>query len=350
MSEWPHRVREQVRRDRLIIAGDRILAAVSGGADSVALLHWLTGLAAAVRLRLYAFHLDHQLRPDSREDAAFVQALGKRLGVETVVERRDVRRLCRAAGWSLEDGARRIRYDALAETARRLAASKVAVAHTADDQAETVLLRLLRGSGLAGLSGIPVQRPLGEQAVVIRPLLGVWRREILAYLKRHGLPHREDPSNQDPAFTRNRIRHDLLPHLEARYNPRLRESLVQLAQQCRSDSGYLDTAAARYRRRLVRQVAPGEVSVRADRFTRLPEALQRQVVRQVVRQVQGTLQEFEFRHWQDIAALFQGRNGHAVHLPGGLEWRRRGASVVCRSSTTGLVAPVVEEYTRGTLR
>jgi tRNA(Ile)-lysidine synthase len=349
MSGWPARAREQARRDRLISPGDRILIAVSGGADSVVLLHWLAGFAPSMRLRLYAFHLNHQLRADAGEDASFVEALGARLGVETLVERRDVRRLCRAAGWSLEDGARRIRYEALAQAAERLAASKVAVAHTADDQAETVLLRLLRGSGLTGLGGIPRQRPLGGHATVIRPLLGVWRRDVLAYLKAHGLPHRQDPSNEDRAFLRNRIRHELLPHLEAEYHPRLREAMVQLAEQCRMDAAYLEAAAGRVHRRLVKRAGPAEVAVTIDRFARLPQALQRQLVRQVVRQLRGTLQEFEFRHWRDVAALFEGRHGLAVHLPGGLEWRRRGRTVVCRGPTEGLVAPVDEEYTRGTL-
>ena len=152
------RVRHTLTSLQLIQRHDRVVVGVSGGADSVALLHLLVQLQPSLRLTLYVVHVDHQLRPESDEDAAFVQALAARFEVPAVIERRDVEALCRTARWSREDGARRIRYQCFVEAAARYSAGVVALAHTADDQAETVLMRLLRGSGLTGLAGIPAMR------------------------------------------------------------------------------------------------------------------------------------------------------------------------------------------------
>jgi len=196
-------VRATLRRHAMLVGGERVLVAVSGGADSAGLLHALHALAPSLRLTLHVLHVDHGLRADSSHDAAFVQAMAARLGVACEVVRVTV-----SAGGSPEAQARAARYAALEGCAERVGAARIAVGHTRDDQAETVLMRVLEGAGPRGLAGIPFQR-----GRVIRPLLEVSRREIVAALRSLDISWMEDPSNLDRAFFRNRVRHHILPFL-----------------------------------------------------------------------------------------------------------------------------------------
>jgi len=312
------RVGREILRLQLIHRDDRVMVGVSGGADSVTLLHVLVQLQPALRLKLCVVHVDHQLRPDSAADAAFVQALAARFKIPAVMEQRDVESLCRTHRWSLEDGARRIRYESFLKAAASWSADVLALAHTADDQAETVLMRLLRGSGLTGLAGIPVMRK-AQGIRIVRPLLNCWRQEITDYLASTGLTARQDASNADRRFLRNRIRHELLPWLARDYNPNIKQALVQLAGQSRVDGTYLESAAQRHWKRMAKPSRKGEISLKLPALTRQPQALQRQLVRQALRQLQGDLNEFEFRHWLKLERLLgPGAVRAAVDLPGGV--------------------------------
>ena len=315
------RALQAIKDERLLQSGDRVLVGVSGGPDSVALLHLLVSLKETLRVQVSVVHVDHQLRPDSADDAAFVERLSRRFSLPAVVETRAVAAEASGRGLSLEDAARRVRYEAFLAVARRQRADRLALAHTADDQAETVLMRLLRGAGLTGLTAIPMVRQL-EEITVVRPLLGSWRREITSYLKAHRVPSREDSTNHDPRFLRNRIRHDLLPLLEHEYNPNIKSLLNQLAQQCRTDSTFLQTAAARHWKRLVKREAEG-LSVRLDPFLKQPKALQQQLVRLTIQRLQGDLARFEFRHWREIERLMTERPiGTILDLPGEIQMER----------------------------
>ena len=293
-------VRQTIAEHRLLPAGSRVMAAVSGGPDSVALLHALLKIRAALRLSLRIVHLDHGLRPDSAQDADFVRALGTRWRVPTTIERREVSTTCAREGWSLEDGARRVRYQVLLETARRYSADFIATAHTADDQAETVLMRFIRGAGLMGLGGIPIKRPLAPGVWVVRPLL------------------------------------------EREYNPRMKPLLVQLARHSRSDYAYLEKAARRQWKRLVKagRAAGGasngqtELAISIPRFRQQPQALQREVVRQAIHQLRADTGQLEFRHWLETEQLFAERpSGAVLDLPGGVQLVRSHSQVICRRVT-----------------
>ncbi|MBI3087802.1 MAG: tRNA lysidine(34) synthetase TilS [Candidatus Omnitrophica bacterium] len=323
------KVRDAVAAHRLIRPRDRVLVGVSGGPDSVALLHVLAGLRATLGMALAVVHVDHQLRPDSADDAAFVEALARRWQVPATILRRDVRAETSGQGRSLEDAARRVRYDAFLDAARLHSATRLTLAHTADDQAETVLMRLLRGSGLTGLSAIPITRSL-EDVTVVRPLLGIWRTEVLAYLARHRLAFREDATNRDPRFLRNRIRRELLPLLEQAYNPQIKLLLGQLAEQCRTDMGFLQTAAQRHWKRLVK-ASNGSLAIRIEAFLQQPSALQRQLIRMALERLQGDLAGFEFRHWREIERLFTTRPvGTLLDLPGRAQLERGRERVIVR--------------------
>jgi len=230
-----------IRSHALVAQGDRVLVAVSGGPDSVCLAHYLSRLAPRMRLRLTIIHLHHGLRGRAADlDAAFTRSLAERLGLPFSLERLPVKRFACGERRSIEDAARVLRYRALERAARRLDCAKVAVGHQADDQAETFLLHLLRGTKARGLASIPPRRPMGptfgrrDSAVeLVRPLLTLTRPEVREYLRAYGLPSRKDRTNDSDRFTRNWIRRKVLPLLESR-NPRIREHLVAIAADLRN--------------------------------------------------------------------------------------------------------------------
>ncbi|MGB7733023.1 MAG: tRNA lysidine(34) synthetase TilS [Thermoguttaceae bacterium] len=236
-----------------------VLVAVSGGGDSVALLRAMAALKTEGEGRLCAAHLNHHLRAGADEDEQFVVDLCSRLGVACEVGHVDAGRL--AAGDGIEAAARAARYRFLEKAAGRLGARFVATAHTADDQAETILHRIVRGTGIRGLSGMARTRPLAD-AVLIRPLLAVRRAELAAYLDAIQQPYRHDPSNADPRFTRNRIRHQLLPRLERHFNAEAAESLLRLGALASEAQAVIDQLVDQCFERCV--VVEGPNGVRID--------------------------------------------------------------------------------------
>lgn len=207
-----------------------VLAAVSGGADSVALLLALSALKRGGLGRLVVAHLNHQLRgAESDADERFVGHLAGQLGLRFECGRLEPAELD-ACSEGIEETARILRYRFLSDTAERIGARYVVCAHTADDQIETILHRIVRGTGIAGLAGIPRCRQLSPAVTVIRPFLNIRRSEVLEYLACLGQPYRDDRSNSDRRFTRNRIRRDLLPHLAEHYNPAVSEALLRLGR------------------------------------------------------------------------------------------------------------------------
>jgi tRNA(Ile)-lysidine synthase len=262
----------------MLAGGERVLVAVSGGADSVALLAALVALAPSLRLELHVLHVDHQLRPDSAADATFVEALGRRLEVPVTVERVRV-----AAGGSVEEAARVARHAALDAVATRLGAARIALGHTADDQAETVLMRLLDGAGVRGLAAIPPVR-----GRIIRPLIHARRRDVEAALRAAGLEWVEDPSNRDPKFLRNRVRHELLPVLAAGSHGDVVPALVRTAALAREATEALDQLATRELDRLVAAESDGALTLSAAALRALPSFVAPEVLRQAAARLGGT--------------------------------------------------------------
>jgi len=232
---------------RMLKKGDRVLVALSGGTDSVVLLHILLYMRKEWGLTLGALHLNHQLRgEESKRDEGFVRQLCEGWGIPLIVEHANVKEAAKQAGESIELAARRLRYDFFEREAERQGA-KVATAHTATDNAETVLINLIRGTALRGLGGIPPVR-----GRFIRPLIDCTREEVEAYGREHSLAWVEDSTNQSNEHTRNRIRHQVLPLLK-KENPRIIEGLARLTDKLRDDADYLDAGAAHFRGRIARE-------------------------------------------------------------------------------------------------
>jgi tRNA(Ile)-lysidine synthase len=225
------KVKKTIREYHLLDKGDRVLVAVSGGPDSVCLLSILQMLAKELSLTLHIAHLNHQFRgKESADDELFVSALAQKTGIPATIEQADVPAFCSKRGLSSQAGAREVRYWFLNKVARSIKASRIATGHTATDQAETILMRLLRGAGISALSAIPPSR-----GNIIRPLIDSTREEILDYLHAAGLSFVCDSSNTKPVYTRNRIRMDLLPQLK-NFNPRIVETLSHEAALFRDEN------------------------------------------------------------------------------------------------------------------
>lgn len=286
-------VSDTIRRHAMLAGGELVLVAVSGGADSTALLHLLVTLAPEWRLRLHVLYVDHGLRPESASDADIVRALGRRLGVPVSVEPVVVAR----AG-SQEEAARVARYRALEAHAERLGADRIAIGHTADDQAETVVMRLLEGASVRGLAGIPPVR-----GRVIRPLLDVRRGELEAELARAGLGWIEDPTNVDPKFLRNRIRHEILPVLAASYDADIVAALGRVAAQARAAVTTIDRLATGELARLA-TVAADAVTLPLAPVRALPRAVAAEVLRQAAARLwrRGPLRAWAHRGLERILA------------------------------------------------
>ena len=292
-------------------AGDTLLVALSGGADSVALTDALATLSRIKGFRLVAAHLDHGLRPESGDDVAFCASFCADLGIALRSGTADVRATARREGCGIEDAARRDRYAFLRRVKEDEGAAVIAVAHNRDDQAETLLLRLLRGAGATGLSAM---RPRNRD--VIRPLLGLSRRAVRRHLESRGLAWREDSTNADPAFLRNRVRHELLPLLEDRFNPRLRETLARTASLLADEAALVDELAEDLAKRTVR-VRGDEAVVAYRELAQAPRALARLVLRRALGAA-GGLAGVAAVHVEKLLDLSRSEapSGRFIPLPG----------------------------------
>ncbi len=322
---------QRIHADRLIGPRASVLVAVSGGPDSVALLHFLvrereqTGRPE----RIGVGHVNHGLRGrESDEDAGLVRQLCEGWDIPHFEARLPQGALPKRPGAiAPEAEARRLRYEALRDLAAGAGADAIAVAHTADDQAETVLFRLARGAGLRGLGGIR-SRAKVHGVKLIRPLLDVTREQVLDYLARHRIPCREDASNSSLHATRNYLRHEVIPRLQGRVNPAVREALLRQSALFRDADEYLEAEARRVLPEVLMSARPGEIVLDGRRLAGYPKLLRSYIFRSVLHDLDGVRRELSTSHVDVLHSLATQSRGRVAELPMGIQARRERGRIV----------------------
>jgi len=310
-------VQKTNRRHRLFGRGDGIVVGLSGGPDSTALLHLLTALRRKYGLRLFAAHVNHGLSAREASTAEkFSEALCVRLGVPFFKKKIRLRELAARHKKTPEEMGRIERYRFFSEIARKTGARKIATAHTLDDQAETVLMRIVRGAGLKGLGGIPVERSEGPLAV-IRPLLHCRKKELLIFLKENDEPFCLDSSNGRDIFTRNVVRNRWLPRLRKEMNPRIDESLADLAEICAESQSFLEDFAAHKLKKCLLRKGKGGVFLSVAALKRLPPAVLSEALFQALASLKNGRVRFGAAHIRTLRELLDSPEGRLeTHLPG----------------------------------
>lgn len=308
------KVLRTVSKYGMVKKGDHVLMAVSGGADSMALLGCFRRIAPRFNLTLTAAHLNHGIRgAEGDADERFIQDYCSQLGIPYIAEAADIKCEATTTKQNLEDLARRVRYDFLRRTAAKIGAAKIAVGHNLDDQAETLLLRIMRGSGIQGFAAI---YPIVDKTV-IRPLLECSRSEILAFLTKENISFREDSSNLDLRYRRNRVRKELVPYLEKSFNPRLLQVLGREAEVFRELWQYLDTQS-KNTFKSIRVPTKNGIALDANGLHELHPAFQKLVLRQALKECRGSLKGITLDHIRGVIGLCSsGKSGCRLELPDG---------------------------------
>ena len=314
MEEMVARVRRVLELHAGLKAGERVVAAVSGGIDSMVLLDILDRLRGSLEMELHVAHLDHQLRPQSAADRDFVAAAARKRGLPCTCESRDVIRFARRQRLSLEAAARRLRYRFLDEVARESGGARIALGHHAGDQAETVLLRLFRGSGSRGLGAMDFVR----DGRYVRPLLSFERAAIEGYARAGDISFREDGSNRDLRYARNRVRHQLIPYLRRHYNPNIVATLGRTARILREEDRFLAESALAALSAVVCERSARKIVLDRERFLNYHIAVRRRVIRILFQGLSKREGPFDFAHVETVLGLVRERSGRLRRISPGL--------------------------------
>jgi tRNA(Ile)-lysidine synthase len=312
------KIQQTIIRFGLLRKGDRVLIGVSGGKDSVSLLDILCQLGPEYKLSLAVAHLDHQLRLNSNKDTDFVRQLAKKYDVPFFTHKTRVQILAKKEKRSLEDAARQARYRFFEMTGANFRATKLALGHTLNDQIETFFMRLLRGAGVLGLSGIPIKRALNSEITLIRPLLEVTRSQIEAYGEERKLSFREDQSNRDLSYTRNKIRHHLLPLLTSKYNPNLLQTIARTQNLLHQTNIYVNSMADRSFNALLIASDKKRLSLQRSKFQKLDRFLQSLVLREAIAQIHLGAQEIGFDQIESLLHDLDKKEEFKLQWPGKL--------------------------------
>lgn len=310
-----------LKKRGMVEEGDKVLLAVSGGADSICMLNLFAEIAPKLKLELYVAHLNHMLRgSESEADAKYVESLCLKLGIKAVTGERNAKAYQQKHRLSPEEAAREVRYEFLAETAENLGVDTIAIGHTQSDNSETILMNILRGTGICGLQGLKAvsTRNFNGKARIklIKPLLSVSREETAEYCDFYNLNPRIDSTNKTFEATRNKIRLKLLPELK-NYNPSIEKCFLRLAETSADDLDYISKQAKTVKQDIVK-LEEDKVVIDKKEFSNLHKALQRQVLRLIISELIGSLKDIEARHVEDCLGLSVKGGGKSINLPFGL--------------------------------
>ncbi len=313
-------VEKTITSYKMIEADDYVLVGVSGGPDSVALLHLLLALSPQFSIKLGVAHLNHSLRlQDSDNDAEFVESMCLKLNLPLYIKKVDVQRYQKTNKISLEEAARRVRYDFFNDVSRKEGFNKIALGHHLDDNAELILMNIFRGSGSLGISGIPPVRSMGINKQIVRPLIGLRKSQLIDYLSEKGLTYVLDTSNEDTNYVRNEIRFNLIPYLEKTFNPNIAKTLNQLALISRSEEGWKNEITRKLFEKSVLSAQEDTISFHVAHLVNIHASAKRRMLRMAIERIKKDLRRITFRHVDAAVSLLEaGSKAWSIDLPEGL--------------------------------
>ncbi|SCI31134.1 MULTISPECIES: tRNA lysidine(34) synthetase TilS [unclassified Romboutsia] len=319
------KVLSTVNKYELIQKGDKIVVGLSGGPDSVCLLHILNRMKEEWDLEIYAAHLNHQIRGiEAQKDAFYISKLCEELGITFFIKSINVPEYCEKNGVSIEEGARQLRYEMFYEIKNNTRANKIAIGHNLNDQAETILMRMMRGTGLQGLKGIEYIR----DGVIIRPILDVERYDIEEYCKQNKLNPRIDQTNLESIYTRNKIRLELIPYMKDNFNSNVIESIVRMGNSLRSDNDYIETEAVN-KFNEVSNLKSDSVELKLNKYINLHNSIKVRVLRNSIKHILGDTNFIDQRHIDDIIELEdESKIDKMINLPRGVFVYRKKDSLI----------------------
>jgi tRNA(Ile)-lysidine synthase len=312
MGKLKEKVLDNIKKYGLTEKGDKVVVGVSGGPDSVCLLHILHSLAGELNIKIAVSHINHMMRgEESDKDECHVRKLSEKLGVDFYSKSINIIELSKDLGISLEEAGREARYNEFQALAQRIGAAKVVVAHNKNDQAETILMRIVRGSGLEGLRGMDFKR-----GPIIRPLLNVERREIEEYCLNNLLDFRTDSSNLENVYTRNKMRLELIPYIDRLFETNITESIFKMSSVLKDDNDLIDNIVSDSFNQTVKKKDETGLFLDLELFKSSHPAVRRRIIRQAIEQIKGDLKDIERVHIEDsINLALNGKTGSEIHLP-----------------------------------
>lgn len=321
-----NKVRETIKKHNLVNDGDKIILGVSGGPDSICMLHILNYLKDEFNIKIYAAHLNHKIRGiEAQKDAMYVAKICDIMRVPCFIRAIDVPAYCNENGVTLEEGARILRYNMFFEIKDKISADKIAIAHNINDQAETVIMRMMRGTGLQGLKGIQYKREDG----IIRPLLDVDREEIEAYCEQNNLSPRIDQTNLEEIYTRNKIRLKLIPYMIENFNPNLKESIARMANLLKDDGDFIMEQSNKSFDEMCSKISDNTISMDIEKFINAHRALKNRIIRKCIDYVLGNIKGIEQKHIQDVNNLINShKNNSRIDLPKGILVYKKGGRII----------------------
>ncbi|SHH47716.1 tRNA lysidine(34) synthetase TilS [Tepidibacter thalassicus] len=321
-----NKVRDTIKRHNLLNDGDKVILGLSGGPDSVCLLHILNYLKDEFNIKIYAAHLNHKIRGiEAQKDAMYAAKICDIMGIICFIRAIDVPKYCEENNLSLEEGARILRYNMFFEIKEKINADKIAIAHNINDQAETVLMRMMRGTGLQGLKGIEYKRDDG----IIRPLLDVSREEIEKYCEENNLNPRIDHTNLEDIYVRNKIRLKLIPYMSENFNPNLKESIARMANLLREDSDYIEEQANSAFEQVCEKKSQNIISLDIDKFLKFHKAIKNRIIRKSIDFILGDIKGIEQKHIEDVISLFfESKTDTRIDLPRGIRVYKKNRNII----------------------
>ena len=319
------KVLSTINKHELIQKGDKIVVGLSGGPDSVCLLHILSRLKDKLDLEIYAAHLNHQIRGiEAQKDAFYISKLCEEMGITFFIKSINVPEYCEKNGVSIEEGARKLRYEMFYEIKNNTRANKIAIGHNLNDQAETILMRMMRGTGLQGLKGIEYIR----DGVIIRPILDIERNDIEEYCKQNKLNPRIDKTNLESIYTRNKIRLELIPYMKDNFNSNIIESIVRMGNSLRSDNDYIESEAL-IKFKEVSNINSDSVELNLKSYINLHNSMKVRILRNSIKHILGDTNFIDQRHIDDIIELEdESKIDKVINLPRGIYVYRKKDSII----------------------